>query len=109
MIRETITFNFETEAQQRRFHERLRGEGQLPGYDYDKAPTDPAHGGKLTAEQAVERIAELEAALRDLVALERTAPPDMGSKRRTYAFMQNGKVLADCLDRARELLRMERK
>lgn len=77
-------------------------------HDYDNAPTDPTHGGKLTAEMSAARIAELEEALRDLVGLERTAPPDMGSKRRTYAFMQNGKVLADCLDRAREVLRMER-
>ena len=36
----------------------------LMAYDYDNAPTDPAHGGKLTAEMARERIAELEAALR---------------------------------------------
>jgi len=36
-------------------------------YDYDNAPTDPAHGGKLTAEMAAARIAELEAALRGLL------------------------------------------
>ena len=76
-------------------------------YDYDSAPTDPRHGGKLTAEQARERIAELEAALRDLAMLERSQAPDMGGKRRTYAFMQNGKVLAECLDRARAVLGME--
>lgn len=35
-------------------------------YDYDKAPTDPRHGGKMTAEQAAERIAELEDAMRDI-------------------------------------------
>ena len=29
-------------------------------YDYDNAPTDPRHGGKLTAEMAAERIKELE-------------------------------------------------
>lgn len=50
------------------------------------------------------RIAELEQALFDLVHLERTQTPDMSGKRRTYAMMQNGRVLADCLDRARELL-----
>lgn len=50
------------------------------------------------------RIAELEAALFDLVHLERIQAPDMGGKRRAYAFMQNGEVLADCLDRARALL-----
>jgi hypothetical protein len=30
-------------------------------WDYDNAPTDPSHGGKLTAEMAKARIAELEA------------------------------------------------
>lgn len=29
-------------------------------YDYDQAPTDPRHGGKLTAEQASTRLADLE-------------------------------------------------
>ena len=29
-------------------------------YDYDNAPTDHRHGGKLTAEMAAKRIAELE-------------------------------------------------
>jgi hypothetical protein len=28
-------------------------------YDYDSAPTDPAHGGTLTADMARERIDEL--------------------------------------------------
>ena len=75
-----------------------------PSWAYDRAPTDPRHGGKLTAEQAAARIAELESALRDLVMLERVVAPDMSGKRRTYAHMQNGKILADCLDAARELL-----
>jgi len=52
----------------------------------------------------VERIAELEAALRDLVMLERTFTPDMSGERRTYAMMQNGKVLADALDAGRRVL-----
>jgi hypothetical protein len=51
-----------------------------------------------------ERVVELQAALRDLVMLERVQAPDMGSKPRTYAFMQNGKVLADALDAARDVL-----
>lgn len=55
-------------------------------------------------EQAHRRIAALEDALRDPVRLERTQTPDMSGKRRTYAMMQNGKVLADCLDAARDLL-----
>ena len=76
-------------------------------YDHDNAPTDPAHGGKMTAEMAAERIAELEAALRDLVGLERTFEPCLGAPRRSFAVMQNGRVLAECLDRAREVLRME--
>ncbi len=81
--------------------------GFVSGWDYDNAPTDLRHGGKMTAAQAVERIKELEDALRDLAVLERCPAPDMGSKRRTWAHMQNGKVLAECLDRARELLGME--
>jgi hypothetical protein len=107
--------------------------------DYDSAPTDPHHGGKLTPDMMARRIAELEGdlsvarlalaarvcsecpardrvaelsnricelqgALRDLVLLERTHTLDISGKRRTYAMMQNGKVLADRLDAARELL-----
>lgn len=30
-------------------------------WDYDNAPTDPMHGGKLTADMAAQRIVELEA------------------------------------------------
>lgn len=55
-------------------------------------------------EAAHRRIADLEQALFDLVNMERTVAPDMGGKRRTFAYMRNGKVLADCLDRARALL-----
>lgn len=55
-------------------------------------------------ETAHRRIAELEMALFDLVNMERTQTPDMSGKRRTYAYMRNGAVLADCLDRARALL-----
>jgi hypothetical protein len=80
-------------------------------YDYDSAPTDPAHGGKMTADMARERIAalerrvvELQSALRSLVMLERVQAPDMGSKSRTWAFMQTGAVLAEALDKARETL-----
>lgn len=51
-----------------------------------------------------ERVVELQLALRDLVMLERVHAPDMGSKPRTYAHMQNGKVLAEALDRARDVL-----
>lgn len=51
-----------------------------------------------------DRVCELQSALRDLVMLERVQAPDMGSKPRTYAFMQNGKVLAEVLDRARTVL-----
>lgn len=36
--------------------------------------------------------------------LERTQAPDMGGKKRTYAMMQNGAMLAEALDRARDLL-----
>lgn len=50
------------------------------------------------------RAADLEQALFDLVNMERTVAPDMGGKRRTFAYMRNGKVLAECLDRARALL-----
>jgi hypothetical protein len=42
-------------------HEHFAGVmGPAAGYDYDNAPTDPRHGGKLTADQAAARIAELE-------------------------------------------------
>ena len=80
-------------------------------YDYNDAPTDPVHGGKLTANMARARISELEgrvvelqSALRDLVMLEQVQTPDMSGRPRTYAHMQNGKVLAECLDRARDVL-----
>jgi hypothetical protein len=36
--------------------------------------------------------------------LERVQAPDMGSKSRTWAFMQTGAVLAEALDKARETL-----
>ncbi len=55
-------------------------------------------------EAAHRRIAELETALFDLVHLERTATPYMNGKRRTFAYMRNGTVLAQCLDRAIALL-----
>lgn len=55
-------------------------------------------------EAAHRRIADLEMALFDLVNMERTVTPDMGGKRRTFAYMRNGNVLAECLDRARALL-----
>lgn len=38
-------------------------------YDYDRAPTDSRHGGKLTAEMATERIAELEAMVHNCKAM----------------------------------------
>lgn len=71
---------------------------------FEEWPTDPRHGGKLTPDMMINRIAELEQALRDLVMLERTFTPDMSGKRRKWAHMQNGTVLAECLDRARALL-----
>ena len=52
----------------------------------------------------VYRIETLEKALRDLVMLERTFTPDMSGKRRKWAHMQNGTVLAECLDRAKAIL-----
>ena len=53
---------------------------------------------------AKEQVASLKSALFDLVHMERIFTPDMSGKRREYAMMQNGKVLAECLDRARTLL-----
>lgn len=42
-------------------------------YDYDKAPTNPHHGGKMTPTDMVRRIEELEANLAKAVAqLEET-------------------------------------
>jgi hypothetical protein len=49
-------------------------------------------------------IQDLRAVLRDLVMLERVVTPDMSGKRRAYAHMQNGSVLAETLDRARAVL-----
>ncbi len=51
-----------------------------------------------------DHVCELQSALRDLVMLERVSAPDMSSKPRTYALMQNGAVLAEALDRARSVL-----
>jgi hypothetical protein len=56
------------------------------------------------AHEARKRIAELDAALCDLVMLERITTPDMSGKRRTWAHMQNGTILADALDKARDVL-----
>lgn len=53
------------------------------------------------------RVEQLEMALYDLVHLERTQTPDMSGKRRKFAYMRNGEVLADCLDNARKLLGMD--
>lgn len=54
--------------------------------------------------QLSNRICELESSLRDLVILERTQTPDVSGKKRRYAFMQNGIILAECLDTARVVL-----
>lgn len=51
-----------------------------------------------------EKAKGLVEALTDLVGLERTVAPDMGGKRRKFAYMRNGELLADCLDRARTTL-----
>lgn len=75
------------------------------------APPMPAETLMQTANAALElnavllaRVAALEVAVYDLVNMERVQTPDMSGKRRTYAYMRNGAVLADCLDRARALL-----
>ena len=62
------------------------------------------HAAKNKIEKQAERNASLEVAIFDLVNMERTQTPDMSGKRRTFAYMRNGTVLADCLDRARALL-----
>lgn len=51
-----------------------------------------------------EKAKGLVGALTDLVGLERTVAPDMGGKRRKFAYMRNGELLAECLDRARAAL-----
>lgn len=61
---------------------------------------------EMTPGEWIARAAELEIALYDLVMLERTQTPDMSGKRRKFACMRNGDVLADCLDRARALIGM---
>lgn len=42
--------------------------GFVSGYDYDDAPTHPTHGGKLTAGQCAELIAEQAARIAELEA-----------------------------------------
>lgn len=54
--------------------------------------------------EAADEIERLRFAIYDLVNMERTQTPDMSGKRRTFAYMRNGTVLADCIDRARALL-----
>lgn len=49
-------------------------------------------------------VFDLKVALFDVISLERTQTPDMSSKRRRWAYMQNGQVLAECIDRAWKLL-----
>lgn len=73
-------------------------------WNYDNAPTDPNHGGKMTAEMAAKRIEDLERVVRDFLALERVAAPDMSGKKRGYAFMRSGPSLAAVLDAAEELV-----
>lgn len=41
-------------------------------YDYDKAPTDPHHGGKLTAEMAADEIKRLRERVDELEAIARS-------------------------------------
>ena len=55
----------------------------------------------------ITRVEQLEMALFDLVHMERTQTPDMSGKRRKFAHMQNGAVLAECLDNARKLLGLD--
>lgn len=73
-------------------------------WDYDNAPTDPHHGGKLTAEMAAERIAALERVVADFLALERVQTPEMSGKRRTFGYIRPGPSLAAVLDAARILV-----
>jgi len=90
------------------------GEEVMPDYE-DKvgqevlgdpwdAPTDPAHGGKMTAEQMAERIKDLETALRNFLALEIRPTND---KRNDFAVMRSGPSLAATLDAAEALLRID--
>jgi hypothetical protein len=51
-----------------------------------------------------QQIFNLKVALFDVISLERKQTPDMSGKRRRWAYMQNGLVLAECVDRAWDLL-----
>lgn len=66
------------------------------------SPELPEGAGLLL--EAADEIDRMRTAIFDLVNMERTVTPDMGGKKRTFAYMRNGKVLAECLDRARSLL-----
>jgi hypothetical protein len=82
----------------------------MTAYDYDKAPTDPTHGGKFTEEMARERIAELEAALRPFAEAYRKVWPQIAGG---LAEMDDLTVLAGTCDmehfaRAAELVPEEK-
>lgn len=66
------------------------------------SPELPEWAGLLL--EAADEMDRMRTAIFDLVNMERTQTPDMSGKRRTYAYMRNGAVLAECLDRARALL-----
>lgn len=51
-----------------------------------------------------QQVSDLKVALFDVISMERTQAPDMSGKRRRYAYMRNGDVLAQCIDRAWDLL-----
>lgn len=53
---------------------------------------------------ASDEIERLRAALAELVALERITTPDMSCEPRKFATMQNGRALAEALDKAQEAL-----
>lgn len=50
------------------------------------------------------QVFDLKVALFDVISLERTITPDMSGKRRKFAYMRNGPLLAECIDRAWALL-----
>lgn len=53
------------------------------------------------------RIADLEAVVRDFLALERISAPRMDGRRREFAYIRPGPALAAVLDAARALVEPE--
>lgn len=66
-------------------------------------PLDEFERSKLSV-HAARHIAELEAIIRDFIALERAYAPTMDGKHREFAYIRPGPSLAAVLDAARKAI-----